>query len=456
MRQKVLLTAVISTVALSGCNKSIIKNSDDSTSILKRTPALLAQQSADNIDENTSGLVSANTVYSWVSDWEQNRPNHINGRLFVLQFNPAMSGNADYSYIKHDDVNVFTYNANACCVPASVRNDGVSNDPKAFLDGKAMDALLASTGINPEEDMILVVMGENTSNEKGFSNSARLWEMFAYWGVSPKNLSLLNGSATHQMHPAINDNVNSFDDIYVKNASMLLGNGTYKISGLKVDATSTVISMGGMMQIAAKADKSGIFIVDSRSPEEFAASKQAKTEEKSCGVDGATQCYTAFDGRINGAVNIDYRETYNYQDQTVDLNQDGVVDIKDASSTFKTKPELESLYSDRGYTNGDTIYSYCRTGVRVSSNVFAQSQILGYPTVTFDGGWIQWGKMANAQDKNNNIILAADNQWRTDLPEFSELVVYNTDNKAVQQVNGLNPSADNTDAIIKEDRAYKN
>ena len=447
------LSLISSAVLFTGCSGGGGSAGNQALNIVE--PAELVSQSSLVVDDNETGLISANTLLSWVSDWQENKPSHIRGRLFILQFNSAVSGNTTLNWVKHDDVNVFTYNAFDCCGSSPVRNDGVSNDPVSIPTGAMMDAMLQKTGINPEKDMIVMVMGENDLSEKAYSKASRLWYSFAYWGIDTDHLALMNGSATHQLHPTINSNVAALSDVFTQNTSSYLNNGTSSVTDVRTDATIINSSMQDVMEIASLEDKTGYLIVDSRSAAEYNGLVGAKTEETTCGADGLSQCFTAFDGRVRDAVNIDYKTTYNYNDQTTDLNADGVVDIRDSSSTFKTLGELQRIYSDAGYRDGDLILAYCRTGTRVASNVFAQMQILGYPTTVYDGGWIQWGKMAFAEDKNGQTMLDFSNPWRTDLPDYSESVTMNPDSSMVQQINGLNPFGTNTRQIIEADQDYK-
>jgi len=94
-----------------------------------------------------------------------------------------------------------------------------------------------------------------------------------------------------------------------------------------------------------------------------------------------------FEGRIKGAVNVEYKSVLEKEDAEVDLNGDGEVTLLDASFTFKSLKVLKALFSDAGYKRGDTVYTYCRTGTRASNLAFASSAILGYPTRLYDGSW---------------------------------------------------------------------
>ncbi|WP_130537466.1 sulfurtransferase [Thiomicrorhabdus indica] len=454
---KILMASMITTgLFLTGCNSDSDSNLNPvETTIETRTLSSLTSRSANDINQNQSGLVSANTVYDWVNNWEQSRPENIQGRLFVLQLNSA-GAEDEFNFIKHDDENVFTIDYLDCCSTptfSNTRNDGVSNLPSSLPDGETMDGILATLGVNPNEDMILIVSGDGGGTNL---SATRLWLTMTYWGVTPEHIAIMDGSATHQLHPNNNASVNALSDIFVANASTPPGNGTTSVKDIPYDATVINATMGDIMTVAS-GEQPG-FIVDARSEDEYngiVALKKSKAEEKTCGADGVSQCYTAFEGHIKGAARIEWTTLFNTNDQTVDVNGDGIVDSKDASHTYKNLADLEQLYIDAGYQEGDTLYPYCRTATRASANAFVQMAILGYPTAVYDGSWTQWGKMADALDKNGNQMLAFDNQWRTDVTDYSESITYNPDYLNVQQINGLNADAASTNAIVEEDKAYK-
>lgn len=449
---------IVSAMLLAGCNSSSSSSSDPEPqpdpqpTVKVQTPADLTNVSAENVDDNQSGLVSANTVYNWVNDWENNRPEHITGRLVIIQVGTAMSGESPYKYIKHNGDSVMTFDS-SCCNFSETRNDGVSNVPSSLPPGALMDENLKLLGVNPNEDMILFVSATGGS---GIMQATRRWYTMAYWGIPPQNLAVMNGSAINQFNPTINANINELSDIFVATADTPPNDGTTSIKDVLYDATSIVASMGDMMAVVTS--DAPHLVVDARSENEYnglVALKQSKTEEKTCGDDGKQQCYTAFEGHIKGAANVDYVTLYNADDQSVDVNGDGKVDTLDASYTFKDRTDLENIYASAGYQEGDTLYTYCRTGTRASINTFVQMQILGYPTAMYDGSWIQWGKMADATDKNGETLLAPESRWRVDVEAHSGAIAYNPDYLNVQQINGLNADADSTQSIVDADKAYK-
>ncbi len=78
-------------------------------------------------------------------------------------------------------------------------------------------------------------------------------------------------------------------------------------------------------------------------------------------------------GRIPGSVNVDHTT------------------LMTAASTYKSKAELEKIFSAAGATKDKTIILVCPTGVRAGKGYFALKSILGYPNVKiYEGGVNEW------------------------------------------------------------------
>jgi thiosulfate/3-mercaptopyruvate sulfurtransferase len=60
--------------------------------------------------------------------------------------------------------------------------------------------------------------------------------------------------------------------------------------------------------------------------------------------------------------------------------------------TYKSRAELEQIYSGKGVTGDKQIIAYCRIGERSSHTWFALKYLLGYTNVrNYDGSWTEWG-----------------------------------------------------------------
>jgi thiosulfate/3-mercaptopyruvate sulfurtransferase len=84
-------------------------------------------------------------------------------------------------------------------------------------------------------------------------------------------------------------------------------------------------------------------------------------------------------GHIPGAINVPWIET---------VHEDG---------TFKSIPELRSLYEQNGVRNDQPIVVYCRIGERAAHTWFVLHHLLGLKEVSnYTGSWREWGNQANA------------------------------------------------------------
>ena len=417
----------------------------------------IAHRSNDDYAMNNYGIVTADKAAAWITDWKHNKPAGISGKLFVMQMGDIAG--TEFNYIKSNGVDTFTFDRTAgCTTTGDFRNDGVSNVPKPVFTGAQMDEAFMAYDIDPKHDMFLLVVAEADGGY--YAGAVRMWYTLSYWGVAQKNIAVLSGQASHVLNPEINVDLQSLGltkaDLFTAEQSIPPMNGTHTISEIKRDGTILQATTGDMMELVDNGTQNAI-IIDARSEAEYLGTKKAKTEFSVCGTDGASQCYTAFDGHIKSAQNIYYTDVINTADATVDVNLDGIVDDKDASYTFKDIFDIESIFANTGYVEGQTAYVYCRTGTKASMLTFASSAILGNPTRMYDGSWIQWGKMANAIDTNGVELLPTDTQWRVDVTTYSESIVYNPDADKVSPhaAGSLHLDYTNTNAIIDEDKTYK-
>lgn len=437
-------------------------NESTSREVKVLTPQDMTNRSGHYYENNKWGLITADTLKGWLDDWQANKPSHVQGRLYVMQMGDVVPGDDTKNFIRHDDVNTFTYDRTDACNDIGFRrSDGVSEIANAMFTGEYMDMAFWSYGIDPTKDFIVLVLGP--ADVDLMPGATRSWFQLHYWGWPDNRVAVLNGAAGTVFHPAHNPNVSSTDEMFVASPSDFQFSYKASIRDIRRDATASQATLGDMISLAA--DPTGAMILDARSPEEYAIPnrKGSKAEDVICGPDGNSQCFTAFEGHIKGASNLPFTNLLNTSDQTVDVNGDGVVNTKDSTFTFKTVPELEALYAGAGYDDGEVIHTYCRTGARATVTTFAASGILGYPARMYDGSWIQWGKLANVADHNGDLLLPADSPWRTDVASASNIgkVRNATDggsnsNLYVQHhAPGVQPYAADSEAMIREDKAYK-
>jgi len=111
-------------------------------------------------------------------------------------------------------------------------------------------------------------------------------------------------------------------------------------------------------------------LVDVRSPDEFSGKILAPP-----GLPETCQR----GGHIPGASNIGW---------SLACNEDG---------TFKTREELEDLFTGKGISSNQDIVTYCRIGERSSLSWYVLKYLLGYPNVrNYDGSWTEWGNLVGA------------------------------------------------------------
>jgi thiosulfate/3-mercaptopyruvate sulfurtransferase len=112
-------------------------------------------------------------------------------------------------------------------------------------------------------------------------------------------------------------------------------------------------------------------LVDVRSPQEFSGELIAMPGYEQEGAQRA--------GHIPGASSVPWAQA---------VREDG---------SFKSREELEELYTTKGVIDGDTpIIAYCRIGERSAHTWFVLHELLGRDDVrNYDGSWTEWGNMVD-------------------------------------------------------------
>jgi thiosulfate/3-mercaptopyruvate sulfurtransferase len=112
-------------------------------------------------------------------------------------------------------------------------------------------------------------------------------------------------------------------------------------------------------------------LVDVRSPAEYSGEVISPAGYEQEGAQRA--------GHIPGAASVPWASA---------VREDG---------TFKSKAELEELYTSKGVLNGgEPIIAYCRIGERSAHTWFVLHELLGQDNVkNYDGSWTEWGNLVN-------------------------------------------------------------
>ena len=364
------------------------------------TPAQIAQESADDYNNNVNGVITAATLKRWMSNWTANRPAGITGKLIIFQ---VSAGPAGAEYIKPDGVNVFTY-----LTPSAkwiqTRNNGVIDTQSMVPEGATMDALFKEFNIDPAKDMIVAAMG--TGSNPNAMAQGRIWYALRYWGVDKANLALLNGG-----NQWLNGNGLAAAD-FAATASTAPNNGTASVKNLKVDNTQLQISFGDLLRTIPGSDSNvksdGILVWDARSMSQYSAGEMVERgEDTDPNTAGAQACANAYCAPTDPN---NYMWTFqnggSRQGHPWGTLQLQYTNMLDPTKGFAYKPKAElAAYltgatdskgmgfvdakyglvgAGNAYQPGDTIIVYCETTFRAMITGMVSSVILGKPTRFYD------------------------------------------------------------------------
>ncbi len=386
--------------------------SGTATELRVLTPAELADQSAVDYEDNEHGLVTGTRVQSWLSDWENNRPDEITGRLIILQIEP-FGGTSESQIPADEESGIYSY-----IVPSAElnikRDNGFSSFETDIPDGAAADAFLEKYDIDPRTDLILLTFEQLSDTQAAVVQAVgRAWVFFEYWGVSNEHLAILNGSvdwnAEHLELPlsALTEN----------DGSTPPNDGDVSVRDLGVDATAAVISLEEILSILKQEDGaeplSSVRIVDARGgAEALGLPKATSTNQNTCdsytGTSPNAKCSTPVEGRIKGARSVPWG-------QFLDTADGGFryLPYTTVKSAFDTQADWDESIS--------LGILYCRTNQRSTVSAFVAGVILGYPTRFYETSFIEWGyASAGPESSPNKNIVAADFAFRTDLAELTE------------------------------------
>jgi len=206
------------------------------------------------------------------------------------------------------------------------------------------EELLGSHGIS--NDSTVVLYGDNSNWFAAYT----YWE-FKYYGHD--DVRLLDGGR----------------DYWVEN-DYPLTDEVPDFSPVEYDAKGPFETIRAYKSDVDNAIDRGLPLVDVRSPEEFRGEILAPP-----GLQETAQV----GGHIPGAKNISWAAT---------VRDDG---------TFKSRAELEDLYTTEGIDGDESTIAYCRIGERSSIAWFALHELLGYENTTnYDGSWTEWGNLVGA------------------------------------------------------------
>jgi thiosulfate/3-mercaptopyruvate sulfurtransferase len=231
-------------------------------------------------------------------------------------------------------------------IPGAVKLDWVGdlNDPvvRDYLDRERFEKLLAAKGIS--NDTTVVFYGDKNN----------WWATYAFWVFKlfgHKDARIMNGGRAKWIAEGreLSKDVPSYPA------------GSYKAPE-RDDQTIRAFRD----QVKEHIKKSGVALVDVRSPQEYSGERTHMPEYPQEG--------TLRGGHIPTAVSIPWAQA-----------------VKE-DSTFKSREDLETLYGGKGVTGDKDVIAYCRIGERSSHTWFVLTYLLGYPQVrNYDGSWTEWG-----------------------------------------------------------------
>jgi len=462
-----LATAAVA-VLLHGCGGGGSDANSKARRMSVNSPAALAQSSADNYDDNVNGVISGATLKRWMSDWSNQRPSGVGGKLVILQ---VTAGPAGAEYVKPNGTQVFTYLS-----PSSewlqTRNNGVIDTQSMVPDGATMDALFKKYNIDPARDMIVAAMG--TGSASNAMGQGRIWYALRYWGVDKEHLALLNGGnqwlVTGQM------NAQDFQAA----ASAAPNSGSASVKDLMVDNTQLQATVRDLMAVLPSADRnvttSGVFIWDARSVSQYTAGTLVErgedTDPDTAGVQACASAYCtprnadnyrwtfqnngSRQGHPFGALQLQYTNLldstkgFSYKPKSVLAAY--LTGAPDASGIGFIDGSLQTLGAGNGYQEGATIYTYCETTLRAMITGITSAVILGKPTRFYDGAMVEWNSLSAISDSTGRTILPADSPWRTDLRSYFRPAMSSAE---VAPRNVTNAYASHTDLVVDSDKGYK-
>ena len=413
---------------------------------------------------NKSGIVTAETITSYIEDWKNNKPEGTTGNLIIVQAGATSSG----KFIKHNDKDVFVYQipAGGACDPSYRRHDGMANVPGALLAGPYVDGMISTFNMDPEKDFVVFAVGEGTTTMREI---VRSWWVMTYWGWNKERLAFLDGSVSYDFSKSsgLSDNLVAHPSMppvkldadgkpVIHNGQMVPIAPFYSMKALNNVQTDLQIYINDMMNIAAKDDKNGYFIADARGSKEYTGEKNSRfSDAKVCGPNKDEKCLMPLQGHIRDAIDFPYTDLLIMDDFKEDINGDGKIDKNDASYKFKSPMEAENIYKSKGYKKGDKIVTYCRSG-RKATVLTITAQELNYPVAMYDGSWVQWGEMAGGRtDVNGQEILPKGSYMDLDNPKYTVVTKriepeYTQDSSIYE----IDLDATTSQKIVEEDKAY--
>ncbi|TGN21116.1 sulfurtransferase [Leptospira idonii] len=367
----------------------------------------LANASSEDYNENRFGLITASTLNYWLSNWNVQKPAGITGKLILFQIDSNSTANHQFIYV-NPYRGVFGYLIDSGYLNGSstifgqTRTNGLIESEMIVPEGKVIDSFLSAYKVDPKNDLIVLV--PNTSTEKDLTYTLRANYALRYWGVSNRNIAVLNGSAKQNIDESL------LPSLAAKNTDLGTAEIT-SVSSLLTDNTILQATLGDVIHIIKNGNTNfqkvtpipaqGVVFLDNRSSTEFTPPNQNGQTDAPSGktCSAGSGCKTPIDGHIRNAANIPWNQL--------------LVNTGASNYRFKTKVELTQLFSDAGISGNKHVITYSRNATNDMIAFFVSNAILGYPTRVYNGSWLEWSSLAYDEARVwTNLNFGS--PWRTD------------------------------------------
>lgn len=449
---------IFTSLLLSGCGGEDTSGAEPRpVERIVNTPAQIAQESADNYDDNLSGLITGKTLKRWKDGWATQKPAGITGKLVIFQ---VAKGAAGVEFIEGDNQQVVIYQENSW---QEDRSNGVIKTPGMVLSGTKIDALLRKYSVNPKEDLIVCAQG--TGSTGNAMSQGRCWYTLRYWGVAADHLAVLNGD--NKWLSSAEGGLVAED--FASAQSPITNKFAGSVRDLIEDNTALHATLEDVINVLPLADANvtddGVFLWDARSLDQYSAGELLEAGAPAPDYDytRSFQNGGSRQGHPRGALQLQFTNMlvnggadgrYKSKAELAAL-LDGAVD---ASGKGFVDASLQHVGPGNAYQAGDTVYVYCETAVRAAITTVASAVILGKPTRLYDGSMIEWNSLSYLADKDGNYLLPAGSYWRTDVlsyykPGPQSAIASRSDSTKTPYIE--NAYAENSNAAIVADKAYQ-
>ena len=231
-------------------------------------------------------------------------------------------------------------------IPGAVKIDWHQelNDPviRDYLKAEDFAALMSETGIAPESTVVF------------YGDNYNWWAAYALWVFTlfgHEDVRLLDGGRQK----------------WIEEGREMTTDKPERPRTEYPVPTRDDSQIRAFLADALEHSKSGLPLVDVRSPEEYRGERMHMPDYPN---EGALR-----GGHIPGAVNVPWKRA---------ANEDG---------TFKSREELEEIYlGEQGLSPDSEVIAYCRIGERSSHTWFVLTHLLGFENVrNYDGSWTEYG-----------------------------------------------------------------